>query len=218
MYNEYLTELTYSVLGLKIYDDNFNLIVYDTSGVGVTINQSDTIIYTTSELFLKINMMYLSFILIYIIEGAIPNNKNLVDKNKNYLGKIYHTSKYYGYKMIDYFNEIIESNSNPLIPILNFTDVNIETTDYKLLDTYIILNKFLTSSNILYNENSFTDTFIYSLTQTLKQNLFSNMHILYNSILDNILSSSRHNITQTTRILNGTDYVYKNTNETLLNY
>ena len=216
MYNEYLTELTYSVLGLKIYDDNFNLIVYDTSNVGVALDSSGNIIYTTSELFLKINMMYLSFILIYIIEGAIPNNKNLVDKNKNYLGKIYDTSKYYGYKMIDYFNEIIESNSNPLIPILNFTDVNIETSDYKLLDTYIILNKFLSSSNILYNENSFTDTFIYSLTQTLKQNLFSNMHILYNSILDNILSSSRHNITQTTRILNGTDYVYKNTNETLL--
>jgi hypothetical protein len=216
MYNEYLTELTYSVLGLKIYDDNFNLIVYDTSGVGVTIEQSNSIIYTTSELFLKINMMYLSFILIYIVEAAIPNNKNLVDKNKNYLGNIYNTSKYYGYKMIDYFNEIIESNSNPLIPILNFTDVDIETSDYKLLDTYIILNKFLNSSNILYNENSFTDTFVYSLTQTLKQNLFSNMHILYNSILDNILTSSRHNITQTTRILDGTDYVYKNTNGTLL--
>ncbi len=216
MYNEYLTELTYSVLGLKIYDDNFNLIVYDTNDVGVTINQSNSIIYTTSELFLKINMMYLSFILMYIIEAGIPNNKNLVDKNKNYLGKIYDTSKYYGYKMIDYFNEIIESNSNPLIPILNFTDVNIETTDYKLLDTYIILNKFLNSSNILYNEDSFTDTFVYSLTQTLKQNLFSNMHILYNSILDNILTSSRHNITQTTRIFEGSDYVYKNTNTTLL--
>ena len=26
-------------------------------------------------------------------------------KNKNYLGNIYNTSKYYGYKMIDYFNE-----------------------------------------------------------------------------------------------------------------
>lgn len=216
MYNEYLTELTYSVLGLKIYDDNFNLIVYDTDAVGVTLDSSGNIIYTTSELFLKINMMYLSFILMYIIEAGIPNNKNLVDKNKNYLGKIYDTSKYYGYKMIDYFNEIIESNSNPLIPILNFTDVDIETTDYKLLDTYIILNKFLNSSNILYNEDSFTDTFIYSLTQTLKQNLFSNMHILYNSILDNILTSSRHNITQTTRIFDGTDYVYKNTNQTLL--
>jgi hypothetical protein len=216
MFNEYLTELTYSFLGLKIYDNSFNLIVYDTSDVGVTIDQSENIIYTTSELFLKIDMMYLSFILMYIIEAGIPNNKNLVDKNKNYLGKIYDSSKYYGYKMIDYFNEIIESNTNPLIPILNFTNVDIETTDYKLLDTYIILNKFLNSSNILYNEDSFTDTFIYSLTQTIKQNLFSNMHILYNSFLDNILTSSRHNITQTTRILDGTDYVYKNTNETIL--
>ncbi len=209
LYNEYITELTYSIDGMKVYDDNFNYI--DSLG---------NIIYTKEELYDKINLLYLSFILIYIIESSIPNNKNMVDICGNYLGNIYDTSKYYGYKMIDYFNAIIESNNNPLIPILDFTDVDIESTDYKGLDTHIVLQKFLKSSDIIYNEQSFNDTFTYSLTQTLKQNLFSNIHILYNSIIDNILTSSRHNVTQTTRIVPNTlpimDYIYSNTNANFL--
>ncbi len=209
LYNEYITELTYSIDGMKVYDENFNYI--DSSG---------NIIYTKEELYDNINLLYLSFILIYIIESSIPYNKNMVDISGNYLGNMYDTSRYYGYTMLDYFNAIIESNNNPLIPILNFTDVEIESTDYKGLDTHIILTKFLKSSDIIYNEQSFNDTFVYSLTQTLKQNLFSNIHILYNSILDNILTSSRHNVTQTTRIVPNTlpimDYVYSNTNATFL--
>jgi len=220
MYNEYLSELTYSVLGLKIYDSSYNMILYDSSGTGLefTISDPSGIVMSYSSLFEKINMMYLSFILMYIIEASIPNNKNMVDISNNSMGNVYSQSQYYGYKLIDYFNAIIESNDNPLVPILNFSNVETETIDYKKLDTYITLNKFLTDKNILYNEDVFNDTFIYSLTQTLKQNMFANIHILYNSILDNILSSARHNITQTTRIdpTTGIDYIYKNTNTTEL--
>lgn len=214
LYNEYLTELTYSILGFQIYDDDFNLIAYDTSGNGVNLVDNG-IVYTKDEFFLKIKMMYLSFILMYIIEAGIPFNKNMVDINNNYLGNVYDLSKYYGTKMIDYFDKIIESNKNPFIPILNFDETQDMTTNYKSLDTYKILKKFLKSTDIIYNENSFNDNFVYKLTQTLKQNLFANIHILYNSIIDNVLTASRHNVTQLTRISNvtGKDYVYKNTNE-----
>jgi hypothetical protein len=213
LYNEYLTELTYSILGFKIYDDDFNLIAYDTSDDGVTLS-TNGIIYTKDEFFFKIKMMYLSFILMYIIEAGIPFNKNMVDTSNNYLGNIYDLSKYYGTKMIDYFDKIIESNKNPLIPILNFDETKDLTTNYKSLDTYKILKKFLKNTDIIYNENSFNDNFVYKLTQTLKQNLFANIHILYNSIIDNVLTASRHNVTQITRISNttGKDYIYKNTN------
>ncbi len=216
LYNEYLSELTYDILGFKIYDDDFNLIAYDTSGNGVDLIQSG-IIYTREEFFLKINMLYLSFILLYIIEAGIPFNKNMVGVNQDYLGNIYNTSGYYGFTILDYFCKIIESNRNPLIPILNFDRTSYETADYKALDTYLILSKFLTLSNIIYDEDTFNETFVYKLTQTLKQNLFANIHILYNSILDNILTSSRHNITQLTRIdpTTGKDYIYNNTTEVI---
>jgi hypothetical protein len=192
LYNEYLTELTYSILG-----------------------DSDIIPLSLSQ---EMKYLYLSFILIYQLEAAIPYNKNMVDVSGNYLGNVYDISKYYGLKMIDYFNNIIDSNKNPLIPILNFDETIDKTTSYKNIDTYKILNKFLKNSDIIYDDKSFNDTFVYKLTQTLKQNLFSNVHIIYNSILDNILTSSRHNITQLTRVSSVTnkDYIYSNTTDTEL--
>lgn len=216
LYNEYLNELTYNILGFRMYDDDFNLIGYDDLYNGVNL-VSNGILYTKEEFFLKIKMMYLSFILIYIIEAGIPFNKNMVDIHSNYLGTVYDTSKYYGVKMIDYFDKIIESNKNPLVPILNFDEPNEVSSEYKSIDTYKILKKFLKNTDIIHDENSFNDTFNYKLTQTIKQNIFANIHILYSSILDTILTASRHNITQLTRISSSTekDYVYDNTNELL---
>ena len=45
-----------------------------------------------------------------------------------------------------------------------------------------ILNKFLKDSDIIYDSNSFSKNFIYSLTQTLKQNQYANIDIFYKKI------------------------------------
>lgn len=199
MYNEYLKELTYDLIGTQMYTDIsgtpncFFSWLYNNNNF-----ENDPQIITTIDLtgvfYGVLQNLYSCFILLHLIESNIPNNVNYSDSSGNYMGDLSNISKYYGCKMIDYFNSIFSSQNNPLIPILNFNNVIQNTILYSELDTYKILNNFLTDSNIIYDNTSFSKNFVDNMIQTLHQNQYANIDILYTIILNTLISSSHHNI------------------------
>jgi len=212
LYNEYLKELTYNLIGTQMYysdpfgnnSDNYDYFLYKVFyGTSPYIIVQDS----TGFYFGVLQNLYQNILLLHIIESNIPNNLNYVDKFGNYMGNLSDISKYYGYKMIDYFKNIIESQNNQYIPILNFNNNPDSTVQNIDIDVYKILNKFLKNSDIIYDSNSFSQNFIKSLTQTLKQNQYTNIEIFYTTILTSILYPAHHNITKNT-----TDYIVINNN------
>jgi len=192
MYNYYLSELTYNLIGTEMFYDstqNYQFYFRDETGTA-HIWLPDAGSYPWDVL----QNLYNCMLLIHIVESNIPNNQNYVDICGNYMGNLSNISKFYGYKMIDYFNNIIEAQNNPNIPILDFNRTGESAVQYTDLDTYKIIKKFLKNSDIIYDYNSFTPNFIFRLTQTIKQNQYANIEIFYNIILNRILAPSYHNI------------------------
>ena len=196
LYNEYLKELTYNLIGTQMYYSNAsgtqtlnnNYFLYRNQIGNPNTQNSD------GTYFIYLQKLYQCMLLLHILESNIPNNFNYVDISGNYMGNLSDISKYYGYKLIDYFNNIIESQNNPYISILNFNNNPSSSVEYTDIDTYKILNKFLTSSNIIYDSSTFSKNFITNLTQTLRQNQYANIDIFYTTILNSILCPSHHNI------------------------
>jgi len=196
LYNEYLTQLTYTLIGTQMY---FGDIYGNIPGSEYFLfrdqfGNSHEQPNSENFYFGAIQQLYQCMLLLHIIESNIPNNPNYVDICGNYMGNLSDVSPYYGYKMLEYFNKIIESQNNRNIPILNFNNSPENVAQYIDLDVYKILNKFLKDSDIIYDSNSFSKNFIYSLTQTLKQNQYANIDIFYKKILNSILIPSHHNI------------------------
>jgi hypothetical protein len=204
LYNLYLEELTYGIIGTVVYDTSYNMLYmstykpfyyYATNDLGLTFDKY--IQNADGTYYRNLQYLYNSILLLHIIESNIPNNPNYVDGSGNYIGDFSDISKYYGYKMIDYFSEIIQTNNNPLIPILSLNNSYNNNPEsavlYTDLDTYKILQKFLTDSDIIYDNTSFKKEFIDKLTTTLKQNQYANTEILYNIILNSILTPAYHN-------------------------
>jgi len=146
MYNEYIKELTYDLIGTIMYTQSNNKNYFRPwlndieNPSGSTFSQI-TSIDPDGFFYGVMQNLYSCFILLHIIESNIPNNLNYSDISGNYMGNLSNQSKYYGYKMIDYFNAIIESQNNPLIPILNFNSNSLSSILYTDLDTYKILQK-----------------------------------------------------------------------------
>ena len=196
MYNYYLQELTYSLIGTVMFTnldfiyDQYNEFFYrDPSGVAHIWWPG-----SGNWPWVVLQNLYNSMLLIHIVESNIPNNLNYVDISGNYMGNLSDISKYYGYKMLDYFNAIIEGQNNRNIPILNFNRTSNNAVLYSDLDTHKIIKKFLKNTDIIYDTNSFSQNFIFKFTQTIKQNQYANIEIFYNIILNRILAPSYHNI------------------------
>lgn len=205
LYNEYLKELTYNLIGTQMYFSDALGITSDNNYYFLYRDQNNNIYTQNSDgtYFMYLQKLYQCMLLLHIIESNIPNNLNYVDNSGNYMGNLSDISKYYGYKMIDYFNNIINLQNNPYIPILNFNNNPDSTVQSIDIDVYKILNKFLKSSDIIYDSNSFSQNFIKSLTQTLRQNQYANIEIFYTTILNSILCPAHHNIAiKTTSIIN----------------
>ena len=212
LYNEYLKELTYNLIGTQMYfsDPSGNNSYNNTYFLYRNKSQNLDLITQNSDGFYFINLqnLYQCMLLLHIISTKIPNNQNYVDICGNYMGNLSDISRYYGNTMIEYFNKIIESQNNPNIPILNFNN-NIDTViPYVDNDIYKILNKFLTNSDIIYDSSSFSKNFINSLTQTLIQNQYANIDIFYTIILKSILYPAHHNITINPNIIYNTQNDY----------
>jgi len=217
MYNYYLTELTYNLIGTEMFAYNYagqnEFFFRDENGT-----PHIWWIGGGNWPWLVLQNLYNCMVLIHIVESNIPNNLNYVDICGNYMGNLSDVSKYYGYTMLDYFNKIIESQNNRNIPILNFNHTGESAVQYTDLDTYKIIKKFLKNSDIIYDYNSFSPNFIFRLTQTIKQNQYANIEIFYNIVLNRLLAPSYHNIAvnsnlqQSTLNLNNKRKLYYNIN------
>jgi hypothetical protein len=197
MYNEYIKELTYDLVGTIMYTPSGNKTYFfpwvaDIENPSGTTFSQITSIDPDGFFYGVMQNLYSCFILLHIIESNMPNNLNYSDGSGNYMGNLSNQSKYYGYKMIDYFNAIIESQNNPLIPVLNFNSNSLSAILYTDLDTYKILQRFLSDSDIIYSENSFSQNFTNQIIQTLHQNQYANIDILYTIILNCMISASHH--------------------------
>lgn len=215
MYNYYLTELTQNLIGTVMFEiETYQFYFRDENGVKHIWRDTAGDPWPWRVL----QNLYNCMLLIHIVESNIPNNLNYVDICGNYMGNLSDVSKYYGYTMLDYFSKLFESQTNPDIPILNFNRTSNDAVQYTDLDTYKIIKKFLKNSDIIYDYNSFSQNFIFRLTQTIKQNQYANIEIFYNIILNRILAPSYHNIAinsnlqQSNLLLNNKKKLYYNIN------
>ena len=62
----------------------------------------------------------------------------------------------------------------------------------QIIQTYLIMNKYLIENNKIIEETTFNDDFVNNFTSTLKINLLQNVYILIENILHTLISNYYH--------------------------